>query len=636
MKKGLLAKIIFIFSGLVSLLWVIIRVLPKPSRATYPCMKVTMPVAGAFITYLVSLAGTFYFLRKTLVGLKKLNARIVLFSAIICLMMAAAGLYTNQSQASASPGSAVLFTDPLGPNQPIGEAKGLFPGRVVWIHDPNATRADCIPHNFGDGYFLDKNCDQNTVNAMVDEAVLQLTGKADLSVAWDNIFRHFNRMHQKGDTGYVEGEKVFIKINSVHAWNTNGSIPNNSSYGNVDASPQVVYAALDHLVNRAGVPQNMIYVGDTYTQMFDHCYNKWHADFPDVHYIVRSPMAGREAVSRNNMDTIHYSDRGSVLGYNYDEIVDQVSEADYLLNIPAMKGHRWAGVTFFAKNFFGVNNRSGAPHLHPGLHRETEVDPPPRDDYGMYRVFVDLMGSSELGGKVLLYLMDGLWATSEEHRPPVKFKTTPFNNHWSSSILASLDPVAIESVCLDILQKEFQESNTVVFPERFTFVQWNAVDDYLHQAASKDWWPGDITYDPDNTGLPLESLGVHEHWNDTSSMEYNRNLGEANGIELIKVFHARLPDLASTPLHFGKLDVFPNPSVGNVSLDFPESYKFSGILSVFNLNGQLVYRTELEADEAGRSINLDLTYLPAGEYLLKLDHPQKQTGFVISERIIIL
>jgi hypothetical protein len=28
-----------------------------------------------------------------------------------------------------------------------------------------------------------------------------------------------------------------------------------------------------------------------------------------------------------------------------------------------------------------------------------------------------------------------------------------------------------------------------------------------------------ITYDPDNTGSPIGSLGVHEHWNNTADME---------------------------------------------------------------------------------------------------------------------
>jgi hypothetical protein len=52
--------------------------------------------------------------------------------------------------------------------------------------------------------------------------------------------------------------------------------------------------------------------------------------------------------------------------------------------------------------------------------------------------------------------MDALWSTSYEHQKPQKFWSSPFNNDWCSSLLFSLDPVAIESVGLDILQKEFR------------------------------------------------------------------------------------------------------------------------------------------------------------------------------------
>ena len=27
----------------------------------------------------------------------------------------------------------------------MGEAKGIFPGRVVWVHDPDATYKTCNP-----------------------------------------------------------------------------------------------------------------------------------------------------------------------------------------------------------------------------------------------------------------------------------------------------------------------------------------------------------------------------------------------------------------------------------------------------------------------------------------------------------
>jgi hypothetical protein len=66
-------------------------------------------------------------------------------------------------------------------------------------------------------------------------------------------------------------------------------------------------------------------------------------------------------------------------------------------------------------------------------------------------------------------------------------------------------------------------------------VRFPAVDDYLHQAADSANWPYGIIYDPDNSGTPLPSLGVHEHWNDPVNKQYSGNLGKAGGIELISI-----------------------------------------------------------------------------------------------------
>ena len=59
------------------------------------------------------------------------------------------------------------------------------------------------------------------------------------------------------------------------------------------------------------------------------------------------------------------------------------------------------------------------------------------------------------------------------------------------------------------------------------------VADYLAQCASSDFWPEGISYDPENDGTPLQSLGVFEHWNNPTDKQYSRNLGTGGGIELI-------------------------------------------------------------------------------------------------------
>jgi hypothetical protein len=85
----------------------------------------------------------------------------------------------------------------------------------------------------------------------------------------------------------------------------------------------------------------------------------------------------------------------------------------------------------------------------------------------------------------------------------------------------SQDPVAIDSVGHDILKAEPNAG-----------VQGNA-DNYLHEAAQASRPPSGTMYDPNGTGKPLASLGVHEHWDNPKDKRYSRNNGRKEGIELI-------------------------------------------------------------------------------------------------------
>ncbi len=200
-----------------------------------------------------------------------------------------------------------------------------------------------------------------------------------------------------------------------------------------------------------------------------------------------------------------------------------------MLNIPTLKAHKHAGATMLAKNHFGSHTRNDAKHLHGGL-VAPEQDNPRRQGYGLFRVQVDLMGHELLGSKNSIYLMDALWSSDYEIGEPVKWTMAPFNNDWMSSILLSLDPVAIESVGFDFLRAEFTIGRGLA-----TYPQMEGVDDYLHQAADSTTWPDNFDYDPENDRTSLQSLGVHGHWNNAIDKQYSRNLGTGNGIELIKI-----------------------------------------------------------------------------------------------------
>ena len=135
-------------------------------------------------------------------------------------------------------------------------------------------------------------------------------------------------------------------------------------------------------------------------------------------------------------------------------------------------------------------------------------------------------------------MVDGLFGGGAvETKVPVKYFTAPFGNDWCNSIFLSQDQVALESVCFDFLRTEWNGLNkhNPANNEPESGPNINGVDDYLHQAADSSNWPAGIIYDPDNSGKPLSSLGVHEHWNNAVTKQYSRNLGYSVGIELVSI-----------------------------------------------------------------------------------------------------
>src|ERR1017187_969371 len=241
-------------AGLLSLLWFLFRVVPKPSRAAYPCQRAAAPLAGGFVIWLAGALGSASLFRRG----KRLwkGSQIVL--ACACLAAAAVlafSAFTGMSEQAAK----------AEPNQPIGIGKGIHPGRVVWAHDPSATNWD----GPGQGHWWESSHTiQSAVDGMMSNAVQRLTGDAGGSQAWDALFKSFNQTHGNGNTGYKKGERIAIKVNFVGCIFSEGNVdPKTYDLGGrrldyMNTSPQMILALLRQLVKSAGVNQEDISVGD--------------------------------------------------------------------------------------------------------------------------------------------------------------------------------------------------------------------------------------------------------------------------------------------------------------------------------------------------------------------------------------
>lgn len=550
--KKILFRNAFPFFGLGSLIWFLIRVIPKPSRASYPCMRIAAPMASSFVLLVLGLTGTIFTFKR----MKDAFSKSSYFNASIFFIIAFIfSIFTFTQSSITSVANVEQFDEIVIPNYPIGEAKGINPGRVVWIWNPDATNENCTNSYNGDsvgddnddGWFLDKNNDQGKIDQMLSESIRKLTGESSDFDSWLALFTYFNQNKYGRDEGYKPGKKLFIKINATSSWGKGSSSGNitydnkkveNSYYAIAETSPHLILSLLRQLVNIYGVRQEDISVGDPMRHLYNHCYNKWHSEFPNIHYIANEGGNGREQAIPTDDYIIKYSDVGSELGYSSDKIYTVMNEANYIINVPSMKAHGLAGVTLFAKNHFGSQTRNSASHLHPGLVALANGSPF-RTDSSIYRVQVDLMGHEKCGSNQVLFLLDALWSGSEAVDPPTKWDINPFNGDWTSSIFVSQDMVAIESVAFDFLYSEYDGSTNEQLVQKVNYPHMKGTTDYLRQAASSNYWPEGFIYDPEQDGIPIPSLGVNEHWNNPIDKKYSRNLGTGEGIEL--VFNDRVP-----------------------------------------------------------------------------------------------
>jgi hypothetical protein len=294
-----------------------------------------------------------------------------------------------------------------------------------------------------------------------------------------------------------------------------------------------VLEILRELVNECGIDQADISVGDPMTNIYGHNFDVWFAEFPEVAYLDKfATHHNRTMTKPTEEDYLFYSNK-----VIKDPLYDVIINADYMINVTNLKPHQAAGISLSAKNHYGSQGRPTAAHLHNYLITPRGA-PGSNGGYHKYRVFVDIMGSKYLGKNTMIHIIDGLFGGgSVETRVPVKYFMPPFNNDWCNSLFISLDQVALESVCFDFLRSEWNGIN-VHNPANNRMEKGpniRGVDDYLHQAADPLNWPDGIKYDPDNTGNPLGSLGVHEHWNNPVMKQYSVNLGTGKGIELVSI-----------------------------------------------------------------------------------------------------
>lgn len=495
-KDFILYKLLLPLFGLISLVWVLIRVLPKPSRASYPCQKVAIPAASAFVSYLAAIflsvttfKGAQHFLR---------NRRFVFFSLVIVFGVTLSLIFYVNSGENTFAADTGTFTPSDAANTPMGTARGIMPGRVAWAYDLAACNWDGTSEYWWSAQFND----QTKITFLLDKVVCSVANERTVKASWNALFKNHN-----GGAGYSQGEKIMIKLN----------LNNGGANNTIDASPQSVYALLEQLVSDCGVNQADILVCDPAREgKCSAVKNYCSKAFPDI--IYNTDLGGWTTCLQLSDSTAKERSLSTAL-----------VNAKYLITMAVLKRHctpssTWgtdgvdygnASVTLIFKSSWGLIGPQRAS-LHPLLHDW---------EYPMnsYNILTDIYGSKNIDGKTVLTIIDGLYSGDRWNSKPHKWNMAPFNGKYPSSIFASQDPVALESVGLDFLRSEM--------------LLFKNADRHLHEAAMANHSPSGTVYKPD--GIQIGSLGVHEHWNNSTDKQYTRNLNpkEGKGIELVNVYN---------------------------------------------------------------------------------------------------
>lgn len=392
---------------------------------------------------------------------------------------------------------------------PYGRGVGAMPGRVVWVHNP-----DAVDWDGEDWWWRTDNFDEAVMLRMLNDGVAALGGSETAADGWNALFVAHN-----GGSGYAAGQRIAIKANingsAVNDDDTSGET--RMSYTN----PVLLKALLTSLVTQSGVRPSDITVYDVSRL------------FPDymVELCTAGDLQGVRFIDRNSgvADTSAPIQWSRAFGGAVNYLPTCVTEAAYIINLANLKGHSY-GITLCAKNHFGsfINGNAMRPPEGANLHQWLT-----KSEMGIYSPLVDLMVNRELGGKTVLYMLDAILCAPSEGASMTGANTAwrqpPFHGDYTSSVFLSQDPVAIDSVGADMLMDE---------P---TVTEYNGalngnptVENYLHEAGLIGAAPSGTGY-TDGFGQAIACPGVHEHRNNARDKQYGRNLGNAEGIELIYI-----------------------------------------------------------------------------------------------------
>ena len=271
------------------------------------------------------------------------------------------------------------------------------------------------------GVIKEKSLNSASVEIMVNEGIKKLTNKTDVAEAWGQFV-------SKDDV-------VGLKINPI-------------GMKRLSTKPEIVDVIIKGLQS-VGVKPNNIIVWDRFEKHMKMAGYPFNTSSNGVRYFSSEPTGGydKENYYQSDNDKSDKRDKNGNISYFSNILTKEITS---LINIPVMKDHSIAGVTLCLKNIaYGVVNNTRRFHPAPYF-----CDP----------MTAEVCSHPAVTKKLKLHILDCLQACY--HGGPVNIK--PFDMWNEERIMFSADPVAIDHLGMEIIEKKRRENNKPTILERAT------------------------------------------------------------------------------------------------------------------------------------------------------------------------
>jgi hypothetical protein len=244
------------------------------------------------------------------------------------------------------------------------------------------------------GVWAGERLSPEALRQMLDASITELTGLNDAREAWSALFK--------------PGEKVAIKINTF----------NNSTIWTHEPLVKAVVTSLQE----AGLPADQIFIYDHLTMLKEAGYEV-NEGGPGVRCFEESDFTGQWKVASSNV-----------------RLSSTLQNCDALINMPVLKSHMLAGMTFALKNHYGT------------------VESPSSLHYPIEQAIAELNALPVIKDRTRLVIGDVLEANLR------------YSNSWpywspdwkGDSLLMSFDPVAHDTVGMQILERLQSENEVTI------------------------------------------------------------------------------------------------------------------------------------------------------------------------------